>query len=307
MLSPLVRAVDFVCSAVLDLAGRTHPEVLRHEEYLSYLDSAREQGIFSQAEAALLKDVLHLRNKRVEDVMQSRMDLTWLKETTPAEEAADIIRKSRQAYLPVSAGTLDEADRLLSARAFFNLEKGERERWAQSAAVFHTAFLPDTTVLPKALHVMKTQHLEAAMAADEYGGLNGMLTLADIYSVLAGKSVDPNSTPDNFNLQITPNCWIFDGASPMDFVRENSAWKTFDPDHEGYESNTLSGVLCEELGSIPRINESVRVGDAVLTVLSVSKNRAKRIRVEVDEPRTSGKAEEESHAHAGQRKEEQES
>ncbi len=243
-----------------------------------------EKGSFSPGEAELLKETLRLREKQVEDVMCSRVDLVWLSETTTPEEAADIIRESRQAFLPVSAGLLDNADRLLSTKAFFHLSPSDRLNWAHSSAVFHASFLPDQTSLPKALSSMKQKNMEAALVADEYGGINGMLTLQDIYSELAGRSVERNDTADWFCLKIADRTWIFDGICPMDFVREHCDWKSFDPDREGYDSNTLSGILCEELGSIPEINESVRIGEAELTALAVSRNRVTRIRIQLDPP-----------------------
>lgn len=246
------------------------------------MDSVVDQGLFNPEEAELLKEVLRLREKEVKDVMQSRVDLIYLQDHLSHREAADVIRQSRQSYLPVtSKNDLDHADRLLSSRIFFDLSPSERINWVNSPAVFHAAFIPDQSSLPKALAEMKRKNLEVALVADEYGGINGMIALQDIYSEIAGKSVERNDTNNWYCLQLSPNTWIFDGASPMDFVRKSSAWKDFDPDQLGYDSNTLSGIFCEELGALPEINESITLGDTVLTALSVERNRVARIRVEV--------------------------
>ncbi len=284
LLLPVITGVSWICEKILIKLGKKQPAPLNSQEYLSYLDSVADQGLFNPEEADLLKEVLRLREKVVEDVMQSRVDLVYLQDNASHEEAASVIRKSRQAFLPVSDGQeLDQANRLLSTRVFFNLPVEERKNWLHSPAVFRASFLPDHSSLPKALAEMKRKNLEVALVADEYGGINGMLTLQDIYSEIAGKSVERNSNPDWYCLRLSKTSWIFDGMSPMDFVLKNCPWEGFDPDEQGYESNTLNGIFCEELGALPEINESVSLGNTTLTALSVERNRITKIRVEINE------------------------
>ena len=278
ILAPVLNVVSALCDIVLDLLGRAEVPPLSHEEYISYIDSGMEQGVFTSSEGALMKEVFSLRETSVKAVMCPRTDLVHITYDMPPEEVARKIRSSRQVFMPLSRGSLDESDSLLDSRMFFTLDRIDRMNYQKSRAVSKAVFIPDTSTLEKALATMRSCSISAAFAADEYGSLNGLVTIQDIYSELAGVSVERGSGHIRRQTAAGPDVWIIDGMTPLDEVRENTVWHTCNLD-DRYKSNTLSGLFCEVAGALPAPGDIVTVDDIELKAVSVSRNRITQVRI----------------------------
>lgn len=274
---PLTNPTGKFCDMILDRFGRTEPAPLTQKEYLTFLDSCVTAGAFLEDQASLLREVFALRETHLGEIMRPRVDLAFLNLSDSPELVAEKIRASKQAFLPVSGTDLDSADSLLDSLAFFRLGPGERKHWNNSPAILRAApFLPEHTTLNKALASLRARHCSAALIADEYGGLTGMISIQDIYSELAGESVEIAKPARQDVKQLSQGQWIVDGGCPLNLVRENTSWKTCGED-DRYKAATLSGLFCEVSGNLPEAGEMVRIDGFVLRALVVSKNRIGKI------------------------------
>lgn len=209
--------------------------------------------------------------------MRARVDLVCVTYGDSAEEAAEKIRASRQAFLPVGKVDMDSADALLDSLDFFRLPPAERGNWRKSNALLRNVpFMPKQTTLNKALSVMREKKVLAAFVVDEYGGINGVISIQDIYSEVVGASVELTQGNTGDVKQIAFGQWVFDGTCTLDFIRENSAWRDCNLDG-AYRAATFSGLFCEEYGCLPEPDTVIRIGNFRLKALSISKNRIDKI------------------------------
>jgi len=267
---PVVSVVEALCNKVLDLLGRKRPKPLDHDEYLSYLETCLERGAFPVWEAKLLRSAFALRYMTVESVMRSRVDLPLLKPGDSPERVASIIMASKQAQLPVGASTLEEAELILSSRSFFMLRPEERKSWWSGSCVSKAVFIPAASSLTKALRTLRAKGVHAGIATDEYGGFAGLVSLQDVYSELVGRAgEDEDGTSGWQAFRVEPGKWLFDGLCPLAFVEESSGWKA----PEGVNANTIGGLLCELLGTLPEKGSSAQACGATLHAASISGSR----------------------------------
>lgn len=282
LLYPLTFTVEKICEKILDLLGRRTEEGLTPTEYLSYIDLSCERGLFTPDEAKLMKETFALRSKSVESVMRGRASLHFVSRNASPQEVCRVIRESCQAYLPVTdSDSLDTADAILSARAFFTLSQEERKSWNTSACMLEkTIFIPEQATLEKALCTMKEASAGAALAADEYGAVSGMIMREDIYSELTGRSVELDDQSEWELLKIGRNQWLFDGMSSFEFMKMALSLKV--PPGR-FSARTINGVFCELLGAIPQQGDSVAFGNVTLFAKTVSRNRVTRVLVTVNE------------------------
>lgn len=283
VLSPLTTIVEKLCNKCLNLMGRASPVGLSQEEYLSFIDLSYERGTFTKEEAKLMKETFALRSKSVESVMRTRSDLHFVSRNASPAEISRTIREYSQAYLPVTAdGRLDTADAILSARSFFALAQEERLHWQTSSCVDSKAlYIPEKTTLEKALRTMKGANANAALAADEYGAVSGVITREDIYSELTGRSVELDAQPVLDLVKIGENRWIFDGLTTFDFLCMALSLKV-EPGR--FSATTLNGVFCELLGAIPQQGDSVSFDNVTMFASVVSRNRVTRVLVTLESP-----------------------
>ena len=256
-------------------------EALSPEEYVSYIDLCEKSNTFSKAEARLLRETLDLRTKTVESVMRNRSALCYVTVSDPPELVRQMIREKSQAYLPVSRQLrLDSAESILSARLFFALPPSARKEWAHSPCVLeNTVFIPEKTTLEKALQTMKKARVYAALAADEYGAVSGVITREDIYSELTGRSVELNENEEWEVTRIRDNSWMFDGLSTLDFMCKTLSLSL---DTGRFEASTLNGIFCELSGSLPREGDEVSFDGITLKAHTVNGMRLTRVRVTLE-------------------------
>ena len=281
ILAPLTILVERACNGILDLLGHAKTTGLKPEEYLSFIEAGVERGSFTGEEAKLMKETIALRRKTVERVMRTRSELYFITPDDTPETIRDIIRKHALPYLPVTRDKrLDNADAILSSRLFFSLPEGARKNWLHSACVEdHALFIPEAATLEKALRTLKKKRAYAALAADEYGAVSGIITREDIYSELAGRSVELNDQTEFDVVKIGPNQWIFDGMATLDFMKMKLSLKVAS---DRFSATTLNGIFCELQGSIPQQGDSVSFDHVTMYAHTMNGNRISRMLVTIE-------------------------
>ena len=281
VLTPLTSLVEHACNNVLNLLGHAKNDGLKPEEYLSFIEKGVERGSFTAEEGKLMKETIGLRKKTVESVMRTRSELYFVTPEDTPESIRNIIRKHALPYLPVSRDKrLDNADAILSARLFFSLPEDARKNWLHSVCVNDRAmFIPEATTLEKALRTLKKSGAYAALAADEYGAVSGLITREDIYSELAGRSVDLNGQTDFDVVQVGQNQWMFDGMATLDFMVMKLSLK-IKPGR--FSATTLNGIFCELQGSIPQPGDSVSFDHVTMYAHAMNGNRIAKMLVTLE-------------------------
>ena len=281
VLTPLTALVEHACNGILDLLGHVRNVGLKPEEYLSFIENGVERGSFTAEEGKLMKETIALRRKTVESVMRTRSELYYITPEDTPETIRNIIRKHAMPYLPVSRDKrLDNADAILSARLFFSLPEEARKNWLHSACVQdHALFIPEASTLEKALRTLKNARAYAALAADEYGAVSGLITQEDIFSELAGRSVELDEQTEFDVVKVGPNQWMFDGMATLEFLKSTLALKIA-PGR--FSASTLNGIFCELQGSIPQQGDSVSFDHVTMYAHAVSGNRISRMLVTLE-------------------------
>ena len=281
ILTPLTALVEHACNGILDLLGHAKNVGLKPEEYLSFIENGVERGSFTAEEGKLMKETIALRRKTVESVMRTRSELFYISPEDTPETIRNIIRKHAMPYLPVSRdGRLDNADAILSARLFFSLPEEARKNWLHSVCVQdHALFIPEASTLEKALRTLKKARAYAALAADEYGAVSGLITQEDIFSELAGRSVELNEQTEFDVVKVGPNQWMFDGMATLEFLKSSLSLKIA-PGR--FSASTLNGIFCELQGSIPQQGDSVSFDHVTMYAHAVSGNRISRMLVTLE-------------------------
>jgi len=269
ILRPVILLVDYICARVLDLLGRRKSEPLTAEEYSTYLEMASVGGAFTDSEKKLLFSALMLGEKRAGEVMTARPDVTTVSRHADAREVAELIRHERHQFYPVVERDIDDAELLLSAKAFFLLKPEERNHWQQSGAVIASRFIPEQVTLPQALENFEHTGVSAALITDEYGRVTGLLTAEDIFSEMLGSIEDEHNSPDYSFRQTIDGGWEFDGMIPVYFFEEVTGWQLGDD----LEANTVNGVFSEKLGRLPVKDDQVKINGVRLRVQAVSRRR----------------------------------
>jgi CBS domain containing-hemolysin-like protein len=233
----------------------------------------------SPAEAELLHGVFSLDTTEVKEIMVPRVDVAGLDKATPWSEMVARVRSAGHARFPVFEDSLDNVLGILYAKDLLPavIADGDPpEDW--SALVRPATFIPATKTLDQQLRDFKAQRTHIALVLDEYGGMQGIVTIEDVLEEIVGEIRDEFDVEEPAVVQEKGGrFWVSGGLSLSDL----SELVGTDFQREGL--TTVGGFVYKAFGRVPRAGEYTRVDGFRVVVERVRRRRVERVYFERDD------------------------
>jgi len=244
--APLVRFLSFSTESVLRIFGVKISEEppVTEEEIQLLIDQGTEAGIFEESEHDMVEGVFSLGDQRVYSLMTPRTDIIWLDEDDTPEIILEKIGNNDFSRFPVRQGTLDVILGIVKARDLLIPILGGRQIVLKE--ILKPAFyVPETMQASHALEILKEKGTDMLLVIDEFGGLQGLLTINDILEEIVGEMEmdEPAYT------QRQDGSWLLDGMLEIDEFKDIFEFQMLPHENE-YE--TLSGFVMMSLGRVPQ-------------------------------------------------------
>jgi len=244
--SPLVKLLGIATNLVLQLM-RVKPSLeppITEEELQVLIDQGTQAGVFEEAEHDMVEGVFSLGDQRVYSLMTPRTDIVWLDIVDSVDEIHAKISQSEYSRFPVRQGTLDVILGIVKARDLL-VPSLAGEQIKLKDLLRPAFYIPETMFAARALEIFKEKGTEMLLIIDEFGSLQGLLTITDVLEEIVGQieMEEPQAT------QRQDGSWLLDGRLEADEFKE-----IFDlpvlPHEDEYE--TLSGFVMVSLGRVPQ-------------------------------------------------------
>jgi CBS domain containing-hemolysin-like protein len=276
--SPLMAFVD----RLADMLGAREEEATLRESLRDVLDEYDAQDSALTPEARLmLMNILSLGEIRVEDVMVPRADIAAIEASASLEDAIRTFRESGHARLPVYRETLDEPLGFVDLRgliAWWPLNGGPPTPFSLEAVQRELLFVPPSMPVADLLLRMRVSGTHLALVVDEYGGTDGLVTIADLIEEIVGK-IDYGDTADEPVIEPAPGGYIADARVPIDRLEELTDLTLVDQALEE-EIDTIGGLLGALAGRVPQQGERVRHPAGLeFEIVDADPGRVKRVRI----------------------------
>lgn len=247
--SPIIWLLTRSTNAILRLLGidpDADEEEVTEEEIRLMVDTGSEKGSINPNEKEMIHNIFEFDNKYAEDVMTHRTEvsLLWLDESV--EQWAETIYKSMHTYYPICKESTDKVIGILNSKEYFRLKEKTRET-ILSKAVKPPYFVPESVRTDVLFYNMKKNRTHFAVVMDDYGGMNGIITINDLLEELVGDLDDDASLPIEPPIErIDSHTWKIKGITPIqDVAEELGVMLPLD------EYDTFGGLVFGLLGSIP--------------------------------------------------------
>jgi len=224
----------------------------------------------------------NLRQMRVDDVAIPRAEIVSVPVDIGLGDLVEVFRDSGLTRLPVYDGTLDNPVGLvhlkdLALRHGFN---GETQEFDLSKTVRPLLFAPPSMPIGVLLQKMQTDRRHMALVIDEYGGVDGLVTIEDLIEQVIGEITDEHDVAeDKYWTVEKPGVYLAQARTPLDEFEAETGQKLADDD-EDEEIDTLGGLVFVLSGRVPARGEVVRhPGGAEFEVVDADPRRIKRLRV----------------------------
>ncbi|MBK7250456.1 MAG: DUF21 domain-containing protein [Gammaproteobacteria bacterium] len=226
----------------------------------------------------MLLSILDLERITVNDIMIPRQEIAGIDLDDSWEDILDQLRRTPHTRLPVFRGELDTLVGLLHMkRVAHELARGtlDRERLVEIARAREPYFVPEGTSLAAQLTHFQRNRRRVAFVVDEYGDIEGLVTLEDILEEVVGEfTTDPATIVHKDINPESPGVYIVNASVTLRTLNRTLQWQlpTDGP-------KTLNGLLLERLETIPEAGTTLHVGDCEFEVLQIADNSIRTVRV----------------------------
>ena len=249
--SPVIRLLSASTDLGLRILGvkESDEPPVTEEEIRVLLQQGTEFGIFEQEEQNIMESVFRFGDRRVDAIMTPHTEITWLDLEEEFPESLEKITESRYTRFPVAKGGLDNVLGVLLTKDL--LENTLHDQNIDLEPMIRPAvFVPESMPALKVLEKFKQTGLSVALVIDEYGGMLGMVTQADVLKSIVGDIPAAGDQFDPAAVQRADGSWLLDGLMRIDEVKPMLNIESL-PDEERVGYQTLGGFIMSQFDTIP--------------------------------------------------------
>ena len=270
LLKPLVWLTNIVSSRLLkilnvDPLGSATNDNLNSDELRTLLD---EHGdLIPEQSREMLSSILGMEELTVEDIMTPHAEIIGIDITHSLVEAQKIIESSYYSRLPVFKKSIDNIIGMLHLKDSYQFIEALEAGLDVKNILLETTFISQSTTISTQLNKFQQQDNNLSLVVDEYGEIQGLLTLEDIFTEIVGKFGAAKAELEKEFLKKKDGSVIADGNSK---IRELNNFMDWDIDEDG--SKTINGAITDYLDQIPQENVCLEIGNYRIEILKIEDN-----------------------------------
>ena len=277
--APLVYLLSLSTDLILKLLGIQASEEpsVTEEEIKVLIRQGAKSGMFEESEHEIVERVFRLGDRSIKSLMTPRTEIVWLDIESPLAENLQEIIDSTYSRFPVGQGSLDQCIGILRGSSLLAARLSSPEVDIQ-AFIQPPLYIAESTRALKVLEQFKQTGMHIALVADEYGGIEGLVTLNDLMTAIVGDFTSAEDQDEPMAIQREDGSWLLDGLLSIDELREIFSDDLL-PDIQTYEYHTLGGFMMHSLMHIPRSSEYFEWGGLRFEVVDMDGIRVDKVLV----------------------------
>ncbi len=279
-LHPLVAAGLFVTRRILRAKGMPVTNEVEftysEDEIRCIVEESHRGGKLSALENLLIKNSFDFFDRMTQEIMIPRSEMTVLYYGDSVEHLRGVISRSHHTCYPICLEDKDHIIGYIHVKDFLELIASPEED--VKGIIRNILVVPEVMPTPKLLQLMRRRRIYLAVVVDEYGTTAGLVTLEDIIEELIGEIPQEMDQAPNEILMKEDGTYEFNGLVILDDIAERLG---LDFDDTG-GANTIGGYIFSLLERIPKVGDTVRIGNWKFTVLQMDGFRIIRVKAEPD-------------------------
>jgi len=254
---PVVFVLGAINRAVLRMLGIRDDNrgAVTEEEIRLLVTESHEQGVIDVDERNMMNRVMRLGDRTADSLMTPRKKIVWLDTAADYQENLEVMRESQFSRFPVYRAGDQDVVGVLEVKSLL-------DRFAdKSPEIFRNLreplFVSESTHAMKLLEIFREEQQSLALVVDEYGEIQGLVTISDLMGAVVGRLQSAENNEDAALVVVRDDgSLLVDGSLPNDDLRELLGGVTL-PDDDEY--NTIAGLVIERFGRIPHVGESFQL------------------------------------------------
>ncbi len=276
----LLHPLTWVLGGLTRLLARIFPgsdrlqSSISEDEIRTMISVGEQSGVVAKEQRRMLHGVFELAQTRVRDVMIPRTEVVGIEVGAPFEEVLGMVQKSRHSRFPVFEGSLDSVVGVIHSKDILN-HVDRRGEFSIRKVCRPPFFVPDSQRIETLLQSFRRKRVHLAVVIDEYGGVEGIVTLEDVVEEIVGEIQDEYDLEEVAVREVSAGRYLVEGSTSLRFLN-----RRFHLQLSEEHANTLAGYLLRLLGTIPEEGATCEAAGIVFTVRRVVDRRIEEIEME---------------------------
>jgi len=276
-LFPIVWIFEIITKGMIKLTGSSDiPPGLTEDEIKEIVKQGYKDKAIEKQESELVHGALNFDDIVIRSVMTPRTKMFKLNSKMMLFEALPEINKSGFSRIPVFADNTDQIVGIIHARDVLKKLEGDEKIISLEQIMREPVFVSQEKRVSDLLKEMQGRRTHMAIVLDEFGGVEGCVTLEDLLEEIVGEIQDETDTEKPSFQRDGQNAIVTDGDIEIDTI--NDIFKSNIPPGDDY--STLNGLLHEKLHDMPKEDDKIEIGSLRIIIEKVSKNKPEKIRIE---------------------------
>ncbi len=275
--APFVRLLSLSTNGLLRLMGVRHwsaPNVTE-EDITALMEQGADAGIFEESEQQMVRNVFRLDDRQLQSLMTPRADIVYLDlENTWATNLQRVLG-SRYNRFPVCRGGLEHLLGFIDAKRLLAVAYQQHGDPKLTELVEPALYVPESLTGTDLLENFKSARTGSGIVVDEYGHIQGLVTMSDLMSAIVGELPSP-SPGESFAIRREDGSWLLDGMIATDELKDTLELDEL-PEEDRGQYHTLNGMLMMLLGRIPRTGDKTHWGGWELEVVDMDGRRIDKV------------------------------
>ena len=275
---PIVWLLSACTETTLRLLGIRHApsRSVTEEEIAASLEEGLDAGVIEAQEHQMVRNVFRLDDRQIGSMMIPRAEIVWLDQNLPLAQLLDQMAEQGRSRYPVCRGGLDDVVGVIEAHALLEpLARGKPPALAE--LMKPPVFVPETLSGMELLDHFRATSAEMVFVVDEYGAVQGVITVRDVLEAITGEFSTP-SADDSWAVRRADGSWLLDGLIPVPELKDRLEIRGL-PEEERGRYNTLAGMVMLLLGRLPRTADVVEWDSWRFEVVDLDGKRVDKVLV----------------------------
>ena len=277
LIKPIVNLINKVSNRIIKLIGlnlNADQSKIIEEEFEGAVQLQKQYSKDGEYEAYYMSNILELKKLKVDELMTHRNEILFINLDDPYKQNFKTISSSTFTRIPVIKGDFNNLVGIIDIRDFLK-DSLEESNESIERNTFQPVFIPQNKLAMKQLIDFKSSREHMALIVDEYGEIQGLITLEDIIEEIIGEIFDETDTDETYLEKIDSNNYLFNGNAS---VREiNRSLDINLPD----QFVTLSGLIHDLAKEIPKVGKVFYIEDVKLQIISRSINKINKVKLSI--------------------------
>jgi putative hemolysin len=248
---------------------------ITEEEIRVLIEQGTQAGMFEEAEQEMVERVFRLGDRPIKTLMTPRTSIIWLDVDSPWEENQREILETPYSRFPVGQDSLDNCLGFVRVKDILNTQLSGAALSLQALAQ-PPLFVAESTRSLNVLEMFRQSGTHIALITDEYGGIEGLVTLNDLIEAIVGNIPNDDEIEEPQIIQREDGSYLLDGLLSIDEFKELFEKETLPNEEEG-NYHTLGGFIIESLGKIPQSGDHFETEGLRLEVMDMDGIRIDKV------------------------------